>query len=112
MTMALLELRRRPRRFAPAVVSLMLLTVLLLTLGGPLDGLYGGFTGALRAQPGDLLVYSADAKLSVLRSRIDTGTVAEVGPRMPAWHSSAISVLRAGYRHRHHQAAACTPTRA
>ncbi len=79
MKMALLEQSRRPRRFAPVVVSLILLTVLLLTLGGLLDGLYGGFTGAIRAQPGQLLVYADDAKLSILRSRIDTGTTTEVG---------------------------------
>jgi putative ABC transport system permease protein len=74
---ALLELRRRPWRFAPAVIALVLLTVLLLVLGGLLDGLYNGFTGALRAQPGELLAYAADARLSMLRSRIDAATVAE-----------------------------------
>ncbi len=47
-------------------------------LGGLLDGLYGGFTGALRAQPGELLAYAADAKLSMARSRIDAATTAEV----------------------------------
>ena len=78
MKVALLELRRRPWRFAPAVIALVLLTVLLLVLGGLLDGLYSGFTGALRAQPGELLTYAADAKLSVVRSRIDTATTAEV----------------------------------
>jgi putative ABC transport system permease protein len=75
---ALLELRRRSWRFAPAVIALVLLTVLLLILGGLLDGLYSGFTGALRAQPGELLAYAADARLSVLRSRIDAATAAEV----------------------------------
>ncbi|MFW2240893.1 ABC transporter permease [Rhodococcus opacus] len=78
MKVALLELRRRPWRFAPAVVALVLLTALLLTLGGLLDGLYDGFTGALRAQPGALVTYAADAKLSVLRSRIDAATTAQV----------------------------------
>ena len=78
MRVALVELRRRPGRFAPAVIALLLLTVLLLMLGGLLDGLYNGSTGALRAQPGQLLTYSADAKLSVVRSRIDAATTAEV----------------------------------
>ena len=59
MKVALLELRRRPWRFAPAVIALVLLTGLLLTLGGLLDGLYNGFTGALRAQPGALLTYAS-----------------------------------------------------
>jgi putative ABC transport system permease protein len=78
MKVALLELRRRPWRFAPAVVALVLLTGLLLTLGGLLDGLYNGFTGALRAQPGALLTYASDANLSVIRSRIDAATTAQV----------------------------------
>lgn len=78
MKPALLEMRRRPWRFAPAVIALVLLTVLLLVLGGLLDGLNSGFAGALRAQPGELLTYAADAKLSVVRSRIDAATTAEV----------------------------------
>jgi putative ABC transport system permease protein len=78
MKLALLELRRRPWRFAPAVIALVLLTGLLLTLGGLLDGLYNGFTGALRAQPGALLTYASDANLSVIRSRIDAATTDQV----------------------------------
>ena len=78
MRIALTELRRRPGRFAPAAFALALLTLLLLVLGGLLDGLYNGSSGALRAQPGDLLTYSSDAKLSLVRSRIDSATVAEV----------------------------------
>lgn len=78
MRIALTELRRRPGRFAPAGIALVLLTLLLLVLGGLLDGLYNGSTGALRAQPGELLTYSSDAKLSVIRSRIDPATIAEV----------------------------------
>ena len=78
MRIALIELRRRPGRFAPAGIALVLLTLLLLVLGGLLDGLYNGSSGALRAQPGDLITYSSDAKLSLVRSRIDRATVAEV----------------------------------
>lgn len=78
MRIALIELRRRPGRFAPAAIALVLLTLLLLVLGGLLDGLYNGSSGALRAQPGDLVTYSSDAKLSLVRSRIDPETVAKV----------------------------------
>jgi putative ABC transport system permease protein len=78
MRIALTELRRRPGRFAPAALALVLLTLLLLVLGGLLDGLYNGSTGALRAQPGQLLTYSSGAKLSVVRSRIDAATMAQV----------------------------------
>jgi putative ABC transport system permease protein len=71
MKLGLLELRRRPLRFAIAGSSLVLLSVLLLFLGGLLDGLYLGSTGLLRAQEGQLIVYSADAKDSLVRSRVD-----------------------------------------
>ena len=48
MRLALRELRRSSRRFMPTTVALALLVVLLLMLGGLLDGLYIGSTGALR----------------------------------------------------------------
>ena len=78
MRMALRELRRTPRRFLPTTAALALLVILLLFLGGLLDGLYRGSTGALRAQRGDLVVYSKESRDSVIRSRIDRATRAEV----------------------------------
>ena len=71
MIIALRELRRNPRRFVTATVVLTLLVVLLLFLGGLLDGLYLGSTGALRAQRADVIVYSSDANDSIIRSRIE-----------------------------------------
>lgn len=71
MRIALRELRRRPGRFGTATVVLTLLVVLLLFLGGLLDGLFLGSTGALRSQRADAIVYSTDANDSVIRSRID-----------------------------------------
>lgn len=71
MRLALRELRRRPSRFAVATVVLVFLSVLLLLLGGLLDGLYLGSTGAIRAQRADAIVYSSTARDSFLRSRID-----------------------------------------
>ncbi len=71
MKLGLLELWRRPLRFAIAGASLLLLSVLLLFLGGLLDGLFIGSTGLLRAQKAELVVYSSDAKDSLVRSRID-----------------------------------------
>ena len=50
MTIALRELLRRPGRFAPVVAALSLLVLLLVVLGGFLDGLSLNQTGALRAQ--------------------------------------------------------------
>lgn len=71
MKVALLELRRRPGRFAAATVILTLLATLLLLLGGLLDGLTANSTSALAAQPGDLIVYSADARKTLDASRLD-----------------------------------------
>lgn len=78
MRLALRELRRRPGRFTVAGGALAFLSVLLLFLGGLLDGLYLGGTGVLRAQEADLLTYSDDARLSLLRSRVDAPLPDEV----------------------------------
>ena len=74
MSLATHELRRRPGRFAVATVVLTFLSLLLLLLGGLLDGLFLGSTGAIRAQDADVIVYSDTARDSFLRSRI-TGDV-------------------------------------
>ncbi|HVT77790.1 MAG TPA: ABC transporter permease [Acidimicrobiales bacterium] len=78
MILALRELRRSPRRFVTATVALTFLVVLLLFLGGLLDGLYRGSTGMLRAQRADVIVYSTDANDSIIRSRIDPALRAQV----------------------------------
>lgn len=71
MRIALRELRRRPGRFGVATAILTLIAVLLMFLGGLLDGLDAGNTGALRAQDADLVVFSATSQDSLVRSRID-----------------------------------------
>lgn len=68
--LAVKELRRQPGRFVVATVVLSFLSLLLLFLGGLLDGLFLGSTGAIRAQNAEVIVYSADARDSFLRSRI------------------------------------------
>ncbi len=78
MNVAALELRRRPERFATAVGILALLATLLMLLGGLLDGLLNGATGAVAAQRGDVIVYSSTAEQSFLRSRITPEQAAEV----------------------------------
>lgn len=78
MRLALRELRRSARRFVPTTAALALLVMLLLFLGGLLDGLYFGSTGALRAQDADLVVYSDASRDSVIRSRIDPQLRAEI----------------------------------
>ncbi len=71
MRLALRELRRRPGRFAVATVILTLIAVLLMFLGGLLDGLVQASTGAFRAQQADLIVYSSSSRDSLVRSRIE-----------------------------------------
>lgn len=70
MRLALRELRRQPGRFAVAGVILTLVAVLLMFLGGLLDGLVRASTGAYEAQDADVVVYDANAEDSLLRSRI------------------------------------------
>lgn len=70
MILALKELRRRPGRFAVATAILTLIAILLMFLGGLLDGLTNGNTGAIRAQQADLIVYSSGSQDSLVRSRI------------------------------------------
>ena len=71
MKFALLELRRRPGRFAMATVILTLIALLLMFLGGLLDGLLANSTGAYRAQQADAIVYSTGSQNSLVRSRIE-----------------------------------------
>lgn len=78
MRISLTEMRRRPARFLRAGSALVVLVLLLLVLGGLTDGLTLGANGAFRAQQGDLVVYSDDARLSLLRSRIGSESAEEV----------------------------------
>jgi putative ABC transport system permease protein len=78
MRLALREMRRRPGRFGVAAAILTLIALLLVFLGGLLDGLIAGSTGALRAQRGDAIVFSADSEQSLVRSRITPAVSAEV----------------------------------
>jgi putative ABC transport system permease protein len=76
--LALKELRRRPGRFATATIILSLIAILLMFLGGLLDGLIASSTGAIRAQDADAIVYSGTAQASFVRSRIDPELRAQV----------------------------------
>lgn len=78
MRLALRELHRRPGRFGVAAAILTLIAVLLMFLGGLLDGLTAGNTGAVRAQRADLVVFSAASRDSLVRSRIDPALRREV----------------------------------
>lgn len=71
MRLALRELVRRPGRFVTATAILTLIAILLMFLGGLLDGLLRLSTGAVRAQTADAIVYSDASRSSFLRSRIE-----------------------------------------
>ena len=62
------ELTRAPRRFLTAGGALTLIVMLLLVLGGLLDGLYLGSTRALEAQSARVRVLARAAN-SIIRSR-------------------------------------------
>lgn len=70
MRTAVRELVRRPGRFVTVGSALTVLVLLLLFLGGLLDGLYLNSTGAVRALGADAVVFSDDARQSFLRSDI------------------------------------------
>lgn len=71
MKLALRELVRQPGRFVTATAILTLIAILLMFLGGLLDGLLRNATGAVRAQDADVIVYSEASRSSFLRSRIE-----------------------------------------
>ena len=66
------ELVRRPGRFLPVGGALTMLVVLLVVLGGFLDGLELNQTGPYRAHEGRLLAFSDQSDLLIQRSRVDT----------------------------------------
>ncbi len=78
MKLAWRELVRRPSRFLTAGGALTLIVILLLLLGGLLDGLYLSATAAIRAQSASVIVYSTDSRDSLIRSRIEPATRAEI----------------------------------
>jgi len=78
MNLALTELRRRPSRFVTATLILTLLSVLLMLLGGLLDGLTNNSVGAITAQRAEIITYSREAGVILTRSRIDPSTRASI----------------------------------
>ena len=71
MSIFIKELIRRPGRFVSVGGALTMLVVLLVVLGGFLDGLELNQTGPYRAHEGRLLVFSDDSELLIQRSRVD-----------------------------------------
>ena len=98
MRLALRELRRQPGRFGAAAVILLLIAVLLMFLGGLVDGLIRNSTGAVRAQRADLIVFSADAQQSFVRSKITAETRAVVESTSDVREVGGIGVIQLGAR--------------
>ena len=98
MRLALREMVRRPGQFMTAAVLLTLIAMLLMLLGGLLDGLIARSTGAIRAQRADLVVFSATAEQSFLRSRITPATRAQVAAVPGVTSVSGIGVTQLGAR--------------
>jgi putative ABC transport system permease protein len=98
MKVALRELRRRPGRFVTATVILTLVAVLVMFLGGLLDGLIRGSTGALRAQDADVIVYSDTARSTFARSRIEPDTRATIESVPGVARTGGIGVVQLGAR--------------
>ena len=78
MKLAWRELVRKPGRFAMAGAILTLIALLLMFLGGLLDGLLASSTCAYRVQDADRIVYSDTSKNSLVRSRIEPDVRAQV----------------------------------
>ncbi len=98
MRLALRELHRRPGRFVLATAILALLALLLMVLGGLLDGLTAGSTGALRAQRAALIVYSGDAKESLARSRVTPSVRSKVQAVAGAGNAAGLGSVQLGAR--------------
>lgn len=98
MRFALRELRRRPGRFATATVILTLIAILLMFLGSLLDGLIRSSTGAIRAQDGDVLVYSDASRASLARSLIDPGLRAEIDSVPGVVQTGGVGLVQLGAR--------------
>ena len=98
MRLALREMRRRPGRFATATVLLTLIAVLVMLLGGLLDGLILRSTGAIRAQSADVIVFSSTAEESFLRSRITPEQRAQVAAVPGVSAVGGIGVTQLGAR--------------
>ena len=98
MMLALRELRRRPGRFVAATAILTLIALLLMFLGDCSTGCWPRQPGAYRAQRADLIVYSADARHSLVRSRITPSQRLQVGKLDGAVAAGGLGSVQLGAR--------------
>lgn len=98
MRLALREMRRRPGRFVTATVILTLIALLLMFLGGLLDGLVGSATSAIKAQRGDVIVFSSTSQSSFPSSRLTGAERTEIAAVPGVGEIGGLSVSQFGAR--------------
>ena len=98
MRLALRELVRKPGRFVTATAILTLIAILLMFLGGLLDGLLRASTGAVRSQTADAIVYSDTSQSSFRRSRIEPDVRAAIEELAGVDTVGALGVVQLGAR--------------
>lgn len=98
MRTAWTELIRRPGRFVVAGGALTLIVVLVLVLGGILDALTRSSTGLFRAQSASVVVYSADSRDSLIRSRIPPEVRSDVAAVDGVHEATGLGVALLGAR--------------
>lgn len=98
MKLGVRELVRKPGRFAVAAITLTLIAILLMFLGGLVDGLLRLATGPYLAQPAQLLVLSEDAKGSLAASSITDEQREAVTSAVPGARVGGVTTLTLGAR--------------
>jgi putative ABC transport system permease protein len=98
MKLALREMRRRPGRFVTATVILTLIALLLMFLGGLLDGLVGSATSAIEAQRGDVITFSSTSQSSFPSSRLTDEERATISAVPGVDQVGGLSVTQLGAR--------------
>ncbi len=98
MRLGFRELVRRPGRFAVATITLTLIAILLMFLGGLVEGLLRLATGSYLAQPAQLLVLTDDAKGSLAASSISGEQRAAVSATAPDAKVGGVAAITLGAR--------------
>ncbi len=98
MRLALREMRRRPGRFVTATVILTLIALLLMFLGGLLDGLIANSTSAIDAQRGEVIVFSSTSQSSFPSSRVTGGERTAIAAVPGVGDVGGLSVTQLGAR--------------
>jgi putative ABC transport system permease protein len=98
MKLALRELARRPGKFVTATLILTLIAILLMFLGGLLDGLIRSATGAIRVQQADAIVYSESSQASFARSRIEPSMRSDIEALDGIDETGGLGVVQLGAR--------------